>query len=578
MTGIENMPLVDVIHRPPGAVQVPLHRNGTSKLRTESWAIWLLASVLYAALGYWLVTDMSVVSFGAIDRLTRAYLVWYNSPPKLAAIGFTYPPLQTIALLPFAVIRSLATSLVALPIYSGICGGLVLMTLNRALARCDLPALFRWLVIVLVGVTPFFAFYAANGQYQMLALFFLTSALVGMLCWFIFVDMRYLVLVGSAFALAVLTDYSLFFWLVLSAAMIGLVLLRHRASRNEVEASLITFLVPSFYALGVWSLFSALIVSQPFAWLNAGAGVAVNSSQASSVHATLGGLLYGTLILVWDTAPLAFVVVPALIVVAARKRNELAAWLAGFALLAILLPAAQGLVHSDASQVLLSKGLPILIVTVISGAWLYKSLSDKRSLMGVVLVAGLVLGIFTNWDALNTFPYQSGEQAFRRAITTQQSQEGTYSKGGIQEGLLSEQAMADYIDTHITTPKSIITDNTQTFAVILLTDRPELFVTSIDNGDAAWLAKVRNPGKHILYALVAQKAQDDIIRRTYPNATTGGNPRFSVIYATPRYTLLSVSAPQATLDTQTSTPPSITAPITGTSQTPTGPTVSNYGG
>ena len=52
-------------------------------------------------------------------RLAHAFFALWNQPAKLAAIGTYWPPLETLALLPFAAIRPLATSLVALPLSSG---------------------------------------------------------------------------------------------------------------------------------------------------------------------------------------------------------------------------------------------------------------------------------------------------------------------------------------------------------------------------------------------------------------------------------------------------------------------------
>src|SRR3954452_24745274 len=77
-------------------------------------AIFAAATIFYFLIGYKTTISQHVVVFDALDRFTRAYMVWFNSPPKLAAIGFVFPPLTTFVLLPFAVIKPLASGLIAL--------------------------------------------------------------------------------------------------------------------------------------------------------------------------------------------------------------------------------------------------------------------------------------------------------------------------------------------------------------------------------------------------------------------------------------------------------------------------------
>jgi hypothetical protein len=536
-------------YRAPGAVQAALHRGGkpARSQAFESAAIFVVAGIAYGILGYWLVTQAQVVSFSSLDRLARAFLIWHNSPPKLAAIGFSYPPLQVLSLLPFTIIKPLATSLVALPVASAIGGGLTLMAVNRALSNCEMEAPLRYALLPLLGLTPLMAFYGANGAPDSWSLFFLAIGLSGLISWFIFVDMRYLFLTALAFGIGVLFDYTLFLYLILGSVMMASVLIRHRASHSEVESSLIALLAPAFYALAVWTLFAAVIVSAPFTWLVSSGGAAVNTSSSTPVHASIGSLAYGTLLLAWDTCPLAFLVIPALLYMGLRQRNELASWLAAFGLLSFLLPLAQALAERNASEIQLSKGLPLILVTVMGGGWLYKSMkANQRTLIGLVLVAGLAIGLPIGWHALSRFPYQNGAQAFARAVSTGQSQEGTISEGGIEVGLANERAMADYIDTHVHSRKSIVTDNAQTYAVILLSGRPQLFVSRVDHGDASWLAQVKHPAHSVHYFLVAQNSSGDLIKSTYPKiGTSSGDPRFPVVFATSRYELLAVGGTAA---------------------------------
>src|SRR3954447_15585918 len=64
-----------------------LHREPIPGMRHGA-IVFLVAFAAYFAIGYWVTIDQHVVVFDAVDRLTRALLVWHNDPPKLAAIGF----------------------------------------------------------------------------------------------------------------------------------------------------------------------------------------------------------------------------------------------------------------------------------------------------------------------------------------------------------------------------------------------------------------------------------------------------------------------------------------------------------
>jgi hypothetical protein len=562
-------PVQQLATDPHRRVQKPVRLIAPSRSRRlESLAIFLIFALAFGTLGYWLIVSAHLVSFDSLSRLSRAYLAWHNVPSKLAAIGFTQPPLQTVALLPFALFTPLAKSLLALPLCSALFGGLTMTVVNRVLERCQLGAPLRYVTLVLLAVTPTLCFYASDGGSQMIALYFLAAAMSAVIAWLITLDTRYLVVAGIVFALAGLADYSAFVWMLLGAVMVAVVLYRHRARNAEVEGSLITYLIPSLYAIIVWTVFSALIVGQPFGWFDAGHAAAVSTSSVSSVPVTLLRALHETLTLTWSSAPLSLVVIPALLAAAVVKRDELASWLAAFSLLALLSPATEALIYRDASQIQLDKGLLLLMMAVYGAAVLYRSFTSLHRLLAVALIAGLAGSVVLVWQGMSTFPYQNLEQAFHRAVATGRSQEGTVSRGGIEVGINSERAMAQYINAHVQAKKSVLTDNSQTYAVILLTGHPGLFRTRVDHGDAPWLRAVKRPPRSVRYMLVARNAAGDLIRQAHPGGATGHSAGLTVVYSDARYTLLSVSAgvSDKTRTTLSSTGPIVLSATSGTSQ------------
>lgn len=527
---------------PAGMVQLPM-RPATLSIgrRIESTAVFAISFAAFALLGYWLIVQMRVVSFTSLAHLTGAYLSWHNDPPKLAAIGFNYPPLQTIVLLPFTIASSMATSLVALCLCSGLFGGLTMMTINRVLVRFELAALLRYVVLALVAATPTVAFSAADGGSAVVSLCLLAAAMSALVWWHVTISIRYLITSGLLFALAGLSDYAMYVWMALGGLMVAHTLTRRRAQADEVEGSMITYLSPSVYAFAMWLLLNALIVHSPFGWAASTTTGAVTGASIGTVPVDVGQSLVGALRLTWASSPLLLAVVPLLLATAVARRDGLAAWLAAFAVAAVLIPAGEALIYRNAAQLQLSKGLPMVMMSVLGMAYLYRTFKPLRWLTGLALVAGLAGSGVVVWNSIATYRYQDLERSFRSAVISGSSQEGARQPGGEVVGINQELAMADYIDTHVQRAKSILTDNSQTYGVILLSGDPALFRTRVDHGDASWLRQVRRPSRRVHYMLVAQNDPGDRISQTYPGASQGDVPGLTVVYSDARYTLLAVT-------------------------------------
>jgi hypothetical protein len=269
------------------AVGVPAHTEHVAEeIAPPRWVeqllLFVVAAGVYFYVGYQTVVEDGVVVFDALDRLTRAYMVWHNEPPKLAAIGFVFPPLTTMVFLPFTIIKPLATSLVALPLTSAIFGGSMVVAMNRLFARCSMPGLQRWIMLAVFGLNPLIVFYAGNGMSELAYLALLAFSLYCFASWVLTTQPRFLVGAAMAFSLLVLLRYSFGIWALVVAVLLAIGLGRRGAEPDEREGTLITFLAPLVYALGVWILFNWLIVGDPLRWLSSSGAFAVNAPQATS--------------------------------------------------------------------------------------------------------------------------------------------------------------------------------------------------------------------------------------------------------------------------------------------------------
>ena len=89
--------------------------------------------------------------------------------------------------------------------------------------------------------------------------------------------------------------------------------------------------------------------------------------------------------------------------------------------------------------------------------------------------------------------------------------------------------MADYIQAHVHSRNAILTDDSDTFAVMLLTSHPDWFLDRIDNGDSYWSDVLASPFGRVGYMLFVD-SDPDAVRAFYPNLSTNGEPGFMVVH------------------------------------------------
>ena len=573
-------------YREPFVPPPPRRRQGLNVPLVESVLVLLVFTAAFTLLGYQVVVEQHVVVFEAMDRLTRAYMVWFNDPPKLAAIGFAFPPVTTLAFLPFAAIKPIATSGVALPLMSATFAGATLAILNRIFAVVEMNPALRYTLLVAFALNPMFAFYATNGQSEAAYLCFLAFSLYSFLAWFVERQPRYLIGAGLAFSVAMLTRYEFIIWALFVAALIAGALIRARVRRDEVEGSVIAYLAPIIYALTLWIFFNLLIVGSPFGWLDPSLNPTVTNPNLSVPGADFGDVVSHLFELQAGVSLLGVVMLPVLLVVFAIYRNVIALAFALLIAINFISTAAGAFIADEIGVMELSDAMPAMLTAIVAAAWLFYSFGDGRMVVwGATLVLALI-SIPLAWNAMQNYPYQNLEQAFTRAIDSGDDQEGTSSRGGYAVGIKPEREMAAFIKSRVKDRGSILTDNAQTFGVILLTGRPEVFFDRVDKGDTKWRRTAANPtagDNAVDYMLIAGESGGDQLRQRYPEACDNQVESLEVLYFNDRYCLVRVTgrpaapAGEETEESESETteqqPPTTTPeqPTTTPTTTPTTP-------
>jgi hypothetical protein len=228
-------------------------------------------------------------------------------------------------------------------------------------------------------------------------------------------------------------------------------------------------------------------------------------------------------------------------VVFAIYRNVIALAFALLIAINFIATGASAFIADEIGVMELSDAMPAMLTAIVAAAWLFYSFGDGRMVVwGLTLILALV-SIPLAWNAMKTYPYQNLEQAFTRAIATGKDQEGTSSRGGYAVGIKPEREMAAFIKKRITDRGAILTDNSQTFGVILLTGRPEIFFDRVDKGDTKWRRAALDPAKaKVDYFLIAQESGGDALKARYPEAADNQVQNLRVVYFNDRYTLLRV--------------------------------------
>ena len=538
------MSTVNVVHtkdRLSGIVQsVGRRPNDVPRRWWESALVFAFFTIAYTWFGYWVVVDMHVVGFETLDRLNRALMVWHNDPAKLSAIGFDYPPLATLLIAPLAIFRGLVTSLAVVPLASAVFAAVVMVALNTMMRRALVAGPLRYALLLALGANPMVLLYATTGTRHFVWIALVVTALGALFAWYITADVRFVMLAGISFSIASLAGYTSLVFFLLSAIMIGAILARLGADGTEVEGTVVGFASPTVYVIALWTVFNLILLLNPFAWITRSSDAAASGgletfSAVELLRATGELVLYG--------APLAIIVLPALLFAGIARGNPFALWLGLMLGASILLPSAAVVLRLTDSPMLMRNALPILLISVIGAIWLARSAEEGSTLVAALVVVALVISIPWTLQAMKSYRYQNLEAPFAAAITTGESQEGAQTLNREKVGIVSEQAMAKYIANNVSRDNSILTDNAQTYAVMMLTGHPEYFFDRIDNSDGPWKVAARDPGKHdIDYLLMSASDNGDLLTKLYPDAAAGSDAQLQVVYRTPRYVLVSVPA------------------------------------
>lgn len=473
---------------------------------------WLLAGLLfflfYFCLGAYLALVRGYLPYDALARLVSAYLVFYGQEMKLATIGFVWPPVPTLLILPLAVFTPLVRTWLAVVIVSAACMAFSAMQVDQIARLCGLGRGWRWLMVLLFALNPVMIVFGTNGMSEAVLIAVTLAGCYWLLrFWKSDRNMDLLITAGH-FGLLPLIRYEA---AVLTAAAGGLILLqtwargRQRLSipdfRDFLEGRLLGYGGLAIYPLFLWAVASWFIMGNPLYFLfNERSALSLAGEQLAGYAGFLTGSVtaFGTTFGVWTAVfPLGLLAVAVSLVLAYRQKQ---AFLAGFALMPLILPFVQWLLLMRSATVPLLRyfvmAVPLGLTVGLAGlAALAPVLQKNRRwqlIAPLLFVLALAGSNLASAYTLHTYEYQNIERETWLALTTRQE----ISNQDVEEGLEIGRLLAEAIPPG----KRVLVDTYQFgFTIVLGADRPKMF---FDFTDSHYEQAVRNPAAYVDYILV----------------------------------------------------------------------------
>ncbi len=520
--------------RTPARVVAAQHTRAAT---VEALLVFAFFFVGYMALGLYVTVHLQATPFDATARLAHAYFALHGDPSKLAAIGFVWPPVSTLVLLPFTAVSKAGESLWALPMSTATFAAGLLVVLNRTYTLLGIPRWARLTLVLTLGVNPYFSRYASNGMAEMVSLFWVTVGCHYFIKWYLLDRDHILALSGMAWAFAALTRYEIAVYVAFMAVAAGAVLYTRRARPIRVEGALLLFLVPAVYWGGLWVLFNGLITGDFLHFLHEQVRqrfVEYKKTPSADPLEPIRLILSMNARLFTPT----LIVIPLMLAVGVLRRN-LMAFLLGT--LVLINPATTLLAmirEDDMALVQARFNIRSLPLAMIALGWLWTLLPSLRAklmlLTAAVIIA--VAGYPLTLNLMDTFRFQDqrDEARYVEAIRSGQTQRTP------DLDIPAARRIATWIDVNAGGRHRVLVDDAQGFAPMLVGGHPEQYYDRIYKGDSRWY-KVRDQPRGKVRYLLMTDAKEDLV-----TARWGDTPRFPWLHLRARegkYAVYAVDPP-----------------------------------
>lgn len=467
--------------------------------------------LLYLVIGAYLVLGLGFTYPDAFSRTAKAFIALNARRPALADVGFIWPPLATMTIFPFAMIKPLAMAdALASNISTAVIGAVNVLLVYRILCRLSMRN--RWSAVgaVAFGLNPSVLFYASNGMAESCFILGLLVATWAFLAWMESGRFTALMVMALGTAWAIMTRYeagaiAIFF-------VVAIIIMRLRESPPKIEASLLAYAGPVAYSVVLWCYFNWLILGNPLYFLSSPLAAV---SLVTSVESQLGrGILPDAIgklvfVIVYTAAlylPLVGLI-PFLLYRSWRRRDPIPAMMVG---LALVLPAVMYvMIYLNKLAVQPRYFMPVIPLAVILAGLAWRELredSPSHRLGRAVVIASMIVTPYLTGVWL--WNYTIGEQQDRMALRQLLTGEAAAGQPG--------RPLAEHI-ARMPRDVRILTDELTTYDIVLLSGDPKKFALEVDDDYQQVLAEPSGKVSHILtWTTKGEKGTLDAVNRRFP--------------------------------------------------------------
>lgn len=250
-------------------------------------------SVLAMLGGWWLIYVAQIFVGDAMARVVQAKSVVLSRDPHLAAVGFIWPPLPSIAEVPFVrVLQKFTAPIFAGQIVSALFAGALAVTMWGQLKRSAVPTRWAIALTLTVMLNPLVFYSSINGMTEVIFLFFTAAAACTLSAWNPG-ESRGLLGAGLLLGASFFVRYEAVAFAAAGVLSLVVMLWRTPQWRERVGAVTIAFIAPVSYMVTLWILWTWLFLGSPLAFLTgAGSNLYFTESIRLGQHSVLSPL-YG---------------------------------------------------------------------------------------------------------------------------------------------------------------------------------------------------------------------------------------------------------------------------------------------
>ncbi len=449
----------------------------------------------------------------AISRLVSAWLVTQGTVAKVSSIGFVWPPIPTLLLIPWASIPGLFQNWMAVVVVSAMSMSIACVMVGHIASICRITKWWRRAIVFLFAANPLVVMFGINGMSEAILMATTLIAMYWLIQFWQTGRNTHLIFAAAFFGLLPMIRYEF----VLITGWSGVLILvliwekRHQFTREKfgqfLEGILLAYTSLAIYPTFLWIVASWFIMGNPLYFLldsrSATNLAVIQISDFGIITTPMNSFRITFGIWLW-AFPLELIATAALILLGWRKKSN---FLIGLGLMPLLVPALQFLLLVRRSGVPLLRYfvmvVPLGLLVTMVFLFVFSGVINRYRWGQTSVMAVFILLLFgsniMSAVQLDQYPYQSIEAPTWQAMTGKNIQPNPRVSEAYAIGEL-------LVKTIPAGSKVLMDTNVTGFAILLGANTHSIFMDFSDpNYDAALL----NPVGYVDYILVPEPIQQN---------------------------------------------------------------------